>query len=129
MVPHVIVRDAGSLLELPMTVTHVLGLRTPAAGGGYLRQFPFGVIRRAFRDFAERGATATFYVHPWEVDVDQPRLQVGWLTRQRHYGGLSRLCPSRTPAAEFRWTSVRKRFGDLPQMAASAQRADQSANA
>ena len=129
-VPHVIVREAGSLLELPMTVTHILGLRTPAAGGGYLRQFPFGVIRRAFRDFAERGATATFYVHPWEVDVDQPRLEVGWLTRQRHYGGLSRTLPLlERLLQEFRWTSVRKRFGDLPQMAASAQRADQSANA
>jgi hypothetical protein len=100
MVPHVIVRDAGSLLELPMTVTHVLGLRTPAAGGGYLRQFPFGVIRRAFRDYAERGATATFYVHPWEVDVDQPRLEVGLAhpaTSLRRVGSHSP--PARTPAA------------------------------
>jgi len=130
MVPHLIARDGGSLLELPMAVTHVFGLRTPAAGGGYLRQFPFGIIRRAFRDHAERGATATFYVHPWEIDVGQPRLEVGWLTRQRHYGGLDRtLSLLERLLGEFRWTSVRKRFGDLPQMAASAQRADQSASA
>jgi polysaccharide deacetylase family protein (PEP-CTERM system associated) len=130
MVPHTIARDGGSLLELPMTVTHVLGLRTPAAGGGYLRQLPFGIIRRAFQSYGERGHSATFYVHPWEVDIDQPRLKVGWLTRQRHYGGLGRTLPLlERLLKEFRWTSVRQRYGDLSLLAVPPQKADQSATA
>ena len=62
--------------------------------------------------------------------VSRQQLEVGWLTRQRHYGGLGRTLPLlERLLQEFRWTSVRKRFGDLPQMTASVQRADQSASA
>jgi hypothetical protein len=32
-----------------------------------------------------------FYIHPWEVDPDQPPLAVDWLTRIRHYRGLDRV--------------------------------------
>ena len=60
----------------------------PAAGGGYLRQFPLAVIRRAFREASKRGESATFYIHPWEIDPGQPRLPVSQLNRIRHYRGL-----------------------------------------
>jgi hypothetical protein len=29
-----------------------------------------------------------FYLHPWEIDPDQPRLPVGAARRMRHYRGL-----------------------------------------
>ena len=29
-----------------------------------------------------------FYVHPWELDPDQPRIRVPTLTALRHYRGL-----------------------------------------
>ena len=61
----------------------------PAAGGGYLRQFPLAIIQRAFREANERDTPATFYIHPWEIDPDQPRLPVSALNRVRHYRGLS----------------------------------------
>ena len=60
----------------------------PAAGGGYLRQLPLSIIRRAFREASERGEPATFYIHPWEIDPGQPRLRVSALNRLRHYRGL-----------------------------------------
>ncbi len=31
---------------------------------------------------------AVFYLHPWEIDPDQPRLQTSMLGRMRHYGRL-----------------------------------------
>jgi len=46
------------------------------------------VIRRAFREASERGESATFYIHPWEIDPGQPRLAVSRLNRIRHYRGL-----------------------------------------
>jgi hypothetical protein len=49
----------------------------------------------------------TFYIHPWEVDPDQPRLAVPWLTRVRHYGGLERTVPRlERLLTEFRFTAI-----------------------
>jgi len=87
-VPHLIERPSGWLAEFPLATTRILSYAIPAAGGGYLRQFPFGVIRRAFQQASDRGEPATFYIHPWEIDPDQPRLPVSNVTRIRHYRGL-----------------------------------------
>jgi len=86
--PHFLQRAAGALAEFPLATTKVFAYNVPAAGGGYLRQFPYRVIRRAFQEASERREPATFYIHPWEVDPDQPRLPVSSVTRIRHYRGL-----------------------------------------
>lgn len=105
--PHQLVRPGGTLLELPMTTLKVGPVRIPAAGGGYLRQFPFPLIRSAFRQHQARGVPGMFYVHPWEVDPDQPRLAVGWLAGVRHYRGLGQTMGRlRALLQEFRFTSV-----------------------
>lgn len=107
-VPYDIVRPAGTLREYPMTTLEVLGLRIPAAGGGYLRQFPYGIIRRAFRGHQARGQGGMFYVHPWEVDPGQPRIGCDRLTRIRHYRGLERTLPRlERLLGEFRFAAVR----------------------
>jgi polysaccharide deacetylase family protein (PEP-CTERM system associated) len=87
-VPHTIHRQAGEIAEYPLATTRFLNISVPAAGGGYLRQFPLGVIQRAFREASRRGESATFYIHPWEIDPDQPRLPVSRLNRIRHYRGI-----------------------------------------
>lgn len=86
--PHFITRAGGRLGEFPLATTSIFAYPVPAAGGGYLRQFPYAVIRRAFREASERCEPATFYIHPWEIDPQQPRLPVSNLTRLRHYRGL-----------------------------------------
>ena len=88
------------------------GVRLPAAGGGYLRQLPVGLLARAFRERGECGEAGMFYVHPWEIDPDQPRLDLPWLTRTRHYRGLART-EGRLERllAAFPFTSVARRFG------------------
>jgi polysaccharide deacetylase family protein (PEP-CTERM system associated) len=86
--PHIIQRAGGRLAEFPLATTSILRYPVPAAGGGYLRQFPLAVIRRAFREASERSEPATFYIHPWEIDPGQPRLPVSALNRLRHYRGL-----------------------------------------
>lgn len=106
-VPHRITRSGGSLVELPMATLNCLGLRLPAAGGGYLRQLPLGLIRRAFRQLERIGRPGMFYVHPWEIDPDQPRLPVNWVTRRRHYRGLERTMDRlELLLREFRFSSV-----------------------
>ena len=110
-VPHWLIRPGGRLLELPLATTTVGPFRLPAAGGGYLRQFPLGLIRRALREWGARGVSAMFYVHPWEYDVDQPRILCDWLTAQRHYRNLDRTWPRMQQLlSEFRFTSVADRY-------------------
>jgi len=107
VVPHKIHRASGTLCELPLATTTWRGARIPAAGGAYLRHLPFSVIRHCFREHTYTGVPATFYLHPWELDPDQPRLPVGWITKARHYGGLARTRPRMEQLlAEFRFTTA-----------------------
>jgi polysaccharide deacetylase family protein (PEP-CTERM system associated) len=89
--PHWLERPAGRLAEIPPATLGWRGLRLPAGGGAYFRLLPYGVVRAALRQCEERGIPGTFYIHPWELDPDQPRVDVPWLTRLRHYGGLPRV--------------------------------------
>jgi polysaccharide deacetylase family protein (PEP-CTERM system associated) len=91
--PYEIVRPGGTLRELPMATVRLLGARIPAAGGAYLRHFPFWILRRAFMSATREGTPAMFYLHPWEVDLEQPRIPVSRLNRLRHYGGMERTLP------------------------------------
>jgi polysaccharide deacetylase family protein (PEP-CTERM system associated) len=91
--PHTLERPGGSLVEFPPCTLRVPGAQLPAAGGGYFRLLPYGLVARGLDQAGRRGAPGTFYIHPWELDPDQPRLPVSRVTRIRHYGGLRRTVP------------------------------------
>ncbi len=62
-------------MELPPATVRAAGMNLPAAGGGYFRLLPYGWTRWALARVNEReGQPAVFYLHPWEIDPDQPRL-------------------------------------------------------
>jgi polysaccharide deacetylase family protein (PEP-CTERM system associated) len=126
--PHSIRRPAGTLLEIPMATTVIAGVRVPAAGGGYFRQLPYRLAARALTEHAARGLPAMFYIHPWEVDPDQPRFPVDLVTRLRHYGGLGRTMPRLERLfSQFRFTSVARQFGALPGLRAEVTPGSQPA--
>ena len=106
--PHWIIRSPGRLMEFPPATLRVGGMLLPAAGGAYFRLLPYSLVQAALRQCARRGVPGTFYIHPWEIDPDQPRLAVSRLTRVRHYGGLRRTA-SRLERllSEFRFTAIR----------------------
>ena len=61
----------------------------PVAGGGYFRILPYAWTRWGIaRINRKEQRPAIFYMHPWEIDPDQPRLDVGRLRRFRHYRNL-----------------------------------------
>jgi polysaccharide deacetylase family protein (PEP-CTERM system associated) len=81
----------GVLWELPPATTPFFGRRMGVAGGGYVRHLPPFVAESGLRHLTRREKQpAVLYLHPWEIDPDQPVLSVGWLTRLRHYRNLSR---------------------------------------
>jgi len=85
--PFWIERPPGRIAEIP-PATFRAGTNLPAAGGAYLRLFPLKLVDAAIRQAERRNAPATLYIHPWEVDPAQPRMDVPLLTRVRHYTGL-----------------------------------------
>jgi len=89
---HQITTSAGPLWEFPPSIFRIAGLNLPVGGGGYFRLYPLwcticclsAVNRKARQPFM-------FYIHPWEVDAEQPRLGAGSrMSRFRHTVNLSR---------------------------------------
>jgi len=56
-----------------------------------------------------------FYIHPWEFDPDQPRLNAPFLNRVRHYNQIGRT------AARFRRLLRDFRFGSIEAVMTSNQ--------
>jgi polysaccharide deacetylase family protein (PEP-CTERM system associated) len=88
--PHRLERPGGTLMEFPPCTLRLGPFQLPAGGGAYFRLLPYGLVARGLDRAAGRGVPGTFYLHPWELDPDQPRLAVSRTTRIRHYGGLRR---------------------------------------
>lgn len=84
---------SGTLHEIPPATVNVGRAIFPAAGGAYFRHLPYALVRSALLSAERRGVPGTFYIHPWELDPDQPRIAAPFLTRLRHYGGLARTVP------------------------------------
>ena len=71
--PHRRTTPGGAeIAEFPPLTMRVLGRTVGAGGGGYLRLLPMAINRAAFRAREREGAPGCLYVHPWEVDPEQP---------------------------------------------------------
>ncbi len=107
--PHVVTRPGGSIIEFPPATLKLGKSVFPVAGGGYLRLFPISVTRHAIRRLNTReNQIAVIYLHPWEIDPDQPRVKCKLLSRLRHYVNLDSTLPKLdTLLTDFRFDSLR----------------------
>lgn len=104
----------NGLIEIPITTTQLLGRNLPAGGGGYFRLAPYALSRWAIRRVNRLDAKpAMFYMHPWEIDPEQPRVAgIDLKTRFRHYVNLDRTEDRLGRLlGDFRWGTVREAFG------------------
>ena len=106
-------RLPNGLVEVPLSTTQLYGVNLPAAGGGYFRLAPYSVSRWAIErvNTIDRRA-AIFYLHPWEVDPDQPRVKGAPLrSRFRHYLNLDKTAPRLAQLLDdFRWDRIDRAF-------------------
>ncbi len=73
--PHAIpVGSSDTLIEFPISVAVVLTARLCVFGGGYLRLFPWWLVKSMATRVTKEGRPVTFYVHPREIDPEHPRL-------------------------------------------------------
>ena len=85
---HELQLPAGRLWEFPLSVVRVLRQNVPVSGGGYFRLYPWRVTRSALGGINRAGRPFIFYLHPWEIDPDQPRVRAPWRSRWSHYLNL-----------------------------------------
>jgi polysaccharide deacetylase family protein (PEP-CTERM system associated) len=102
----------GSLIEFPISTWRVRGKNIPIAGGAYFRLLPFRLTRRGISAINRSGNPAVFYLHPWELDPDHPRVRLPRRIGLTHYANLrateGRL---RRLLAEFRFAPMKEVLG------------------
>ncbi len=97
---------AGEMWECPPPVWRYLGYPLPVGGGGYFRLYPYALTRFGLRSINRTGRPFAAYLHPWEIDPEQPRLPGRRLARFRHYLNLHR--------TEQRLTRLLRDFAFVP---------------
>jgi polysaccharide deacetylase family protein (PEP-CTERM system associated) len=80
------------LIEVPISTLNKGGRNLPIAGGGYFRLYPYALTRMGLNQINDREQRPfVFYIHPWEFDPEQPRMQnAGLKSRFRHYLNLDK---------------------------------------
>jgi polysaccharide deacetylase family protein (PEP-CTERM system associated) len=110
------------LLEVPISTVRMFDRNLPSSGGGYFRLLPYALSRWMLNrvNHADHQA-GIFYFHPWEIDVDQPRVAgISRKTRFRHYVNIGRMEGRLAQLlTDFRWDRMDNIFLAAPGTAAS----------
>jgi len=82
---------SDTFYELPISNMN-LGKRIfPWGGGGYFRMMPFNLFRWGVQSILKKEKNYLFYMHPWEIDPDQPRVnEASRIYKFRHYVNLGK---------------------------------------
>lgn len=100
--------------EIPLSTLDMFGKNIPISGGGYFRLYPYWLTRWAVNRYAQSTQNPyIFYLHPWEIDPDQPRMDnINFKTRFRHYLNLRKVNARLTSLLEdFQWSSMADIYG------------------
>ena len=111
--PHFPFAPCPGMIEIPLATVRALGREIPASGGGYFRLFPYILSRGLLARAGGAGRSPpVFYVHPWEIDSDQPRQRQAPLrSRLRHYLNLRHTEPRlRRLLRDFAWARMDRVF-------------------
>lgn len=124
-VPNLMTTPNGkSIVEWPLATAKIGGIKLPVAGGGYFRLLPYWLSRWGLASInADERQAFIFYLHPWEIDPGQPRVQASRLSRFRHYTNLEK-CEGRLRRllGEFRFGTAKDCLVEMGLLAPAAIR-------
>jgi polysaccharide deacetylase family protein (PEP-CTERM system associated) len=114
--PHRMLTEKNKyIVEWPLSTAKIFGFSLPVSGGGYFRLLPYWLTRWGLTSInRSEGRPFIFYLHPWEIDPEQPRVSTKWLSRFRHYTNLEK-CEERLRLLlhEYNFAPVRDGLGHL----------------
>ncbi len=97
----------GSLVEFPVAIAELQGLRLPVGGGFYLRALPLPVFRAGL-DFILRHRPFALYLHPREVTPESRRLPLDPVNGFITYVNLHTVMAKLEHLFErYEWTTMR----------------------
>lgn len=76
------------ITEVPIVPCSIGNFRIPFSGGGYLRLLPTAIVKHLFQLAEQTRSTAVTYLHPRDVDANQPRMTLPPTRYFKHYVGL-----------------------------------------
>ncbi|HEX2608613.1 MAG TPA: XrtA system polysaccharide deacetylase [Flavisolibacter sp.] len=97
----------NGLIEIPMSCATFGKIRIPCSGGAYLRFYPFSIFRSLVKRVIAKQRPFIFYIHPWEIDSDPPKVPLPYSKAARHYYNCSSaLKKTEMLVQEFQFTSL-----------------------
>ena len=113
--PHLLQTPSGkSIVEFPLSTYNVMGQTLPVSGGGYFRLYPYMLSRFFLNKLNASSKPFVFYLHPWEVDPEQPRVKASWFSEFRHYNNLEK-CHERLSRLlkDFEFTTMKQKLNEI----------------
>jgi polysaccharide deacetylase family protein (PEP-CTERM system associated) len=112
--PNSELRTRQSLLEFPLSTVRLLRQNLAISGGGYFRLFPYPLIKKGLKRINEKEQRPfIFYIHPWEIDPEQPRINgLSSRSKFRHYINLDKTeSKFRRLLGDFQFSTIKKLLG------------------
>ncbi len=103
----------NGLIEIPITTLRIFGRNFPSSGGGYFRLLPYSLSKFMLsKVLSIDKKPAIFYFHPWEIDVNQPKIYgIDFKTKFRHYVNIKKMEKKiEKLLTDFNWDRVDKVF-------------------
>ena len=81
-------KNNNKIFEIPVSTFPIGKFNLPLGGGAYLRLYPFFIFKNLLKKLEKRGETPCLYLHPWELDSKQPKINLPFRISFTHYTNL-----------------------------------------
>lgn len=88
--PIIVKTKQGEIIEFPQTIVDFGVFKLSCFGGGYFRLFPKFVFIKMASKLAKTGRPLIVYIHPRDIDSDQPQIEFPVFKKFRHYVNISK---------------------------------------
>lgn len=111
--PVVVETSCGPIVEFPISTRRVFGRNVPTTGGAYFRIYPYAITRANMRAAEREGMPVVFYLHPWELDPEHPRVAFRRKAMATHYFNLRSTVPKlERMFSDFQFTTLGEVLSD-----------------
>ena len=88
--PTIVDTQYGEIVEFPQSLIDFGFFKLSCFGGGYFRLFPKSIFLTMANMLNKTGRPLVFYIHPRDIDTDQPQIRFPFLKKVRHYINISK---------------------------------------